>query len=224
MAILRLSGTKQGSKAFIGIKQQGSKEATPIIDPETKKPVTQIKARVIGAKVDEFTFEWEVNHSLSLVLESGNKRHYFNLGYSFLAISIYNSILGMTPDQLEEVSISVYQGKDDGKNKVYVTSRGDKVEWAIQKEQLDTLVDTTKDKKGNVVATDKILLTQKFQELTATKQFPKALVQTPQKNALDFLDDLPAMDNQTAEATEVFNSPPPKKHDNDEIHIDDIPW
>ena len=53
----------------------------------------------------------------------------------------------MTPDQLEEVSISVYQGKDDGKNKVYVTSRGDKVEWAIQKEQLDTLVDTTKDKK-----------------------------------------------------------------------------
>lgn len=57
MAILRLSGTKQGSKAFIGIKQQGSKEATPIIDQETKKPLTQIKARVIGAKVDEFTFE-----------------------------------------------------------------------------------------------------------------------------------------------------------------------
>lgn len=138
----------------------------------------------------------------------------------------------MTPEQLEDVSISVYQGKEDGKNKVYVTSHGEKVEWAIQKEDLDTLVDITKDKKGNVVATDKTLLTNKFQELTNAKQFPKALVASIQKNALDFLDDDFATTGQAIvyedDSLEVLASkdaPATKqKKVEDEIHIDDIPF
>lgn len=151
----------------------------------------------------------------------------------------------MTPEQLEDVSISVYQGKEDGKNKVYVTSHGEKVEWAIQKEELDTLVDTTKDKKGNVVATDKTLLTNKFQELTSTKQFPKALVASIQKNALDFLDDTseytddvaPAKSttseiyDESLEATATKDAPvksttknTPKKDDDMEIDLSSIPW
>lgn len=149
----------------------------------------------------------------------------------------------MTPDQLEEVSISVYQGKDDGKNKVYVTSRGEKVEWAIQKEELDTLVDITKDKKGNVVATDKALLTNKFQELTNEKKFPKALVASIQKNALDFLDDDVAPSNESFKSTtsEIYDESlesvaakdapaksdtknTNKKDDDMEIDLADIPW
>ena len=149
----------------------------------------------------------------------------------------------MTPEQLEDVSISVYQGKEDGKNKVYVTSHGEKVEWAIQKEELDTLVDTTKDKKGNVVATDKTLLTNKFQELTNAKQFPKALVAAIQKNALDFLDDDTSSSNEVSKSTtsEIYDESleavaskdapvksttknTPKKDDDMEIDLADIPW
>lgn len=237
MAILRLAGTKQGAKAYIGVKVAGQKEPRAIINPETKKPVSSIEARIINAKVDEFTFEGDTTHALSLTIEQGTKRHYFNLGYSFLAISIFNSVLGMSKEQLENVSISVYQDKETGKNKVYITSHGQRVEWAITKEEMDTLVELTKDKKGNVVATDKTLLTKRFQSIIATKEFPKALVQMKQANALDFLDD-DEDDNSNSKSSfineededlaGIFDGTPastPKQAPKDEeIHIDSIPF
>lgn len=170
------------------------KTCKKIIDPKTGNALNSITCRVTGAKIEAFNYIDKMSKKEStgiaykLYIENKDKAHIFDIGTSRVGRQILNSLLSATPEQLEEVLISVYRNKA-GFNAVFVAHKGEPLPWAIEPDELKTLVEQTKNKNGEVVDTDATLFNDKVSKMLEEKTFPARLAKREQTNALDFLDD-----------------------------------
>lgn len=145
--LLCIGGTKQGESVHI-VATEGDN------NPFVQMKSASFKWRIVEIVHKEKEYNKELTQTFNLRFEAKGQSHYFMMKSGGLALSVVNSLLGATTEQLQDVFISFYQDKETGANRVSVRAfngiledrpNGDQVkkyerlDWGIPKEEKDNL-------------------------------------------------------------------------------------
>jgi len=211
MAIIRIIGTKKGEE--IGLAQvrkshddSGNKlpkapgevefaNSTGAVVEYRKKINPTLKGFIVN-KVTSFTFEARdgkpANSKFSIVVTKNGKVHLIDLGGGMVAKSVINSLVSMkdkTPEELASslYSFSVYVNKK-GYNSAMIKRNDEMIPWAFSNEEAESLIERTKNSKGEVVATDDSAYVEQLKAHVA--ELNKVLPKTQYNDGTDGFDDL----------------------------------
>lgn len=236
----KLLGTKAGETVSLAARKDHTSPYKPRLNKDKKIINSLSDIRITYARVKEFEKvdektkkKWPKSWVIDVFFEKGWDSHVFNLGSSQMAMNVANAIAWSSKEELEHFNISFYQS--NGFNGVSCKKKdGTYFPTAIPFETFRAMVVETKLPDGTTHKSYK----ERFEKLTtllqpkdkdhpdATKEYPARTITKSEDFFDDFDDD--AMDSTTydesLEALASKDVPAPKKHDNDEIHIDDIPF
>ena len=182
-------------------------------------------------KVSHFTFEARdgkpANTKFSLGGTKGSKVHLIDLGGGMVAKSVVNSLCSMkeiTPEELATslYSFSVYVNKK-GYNSAMLKRNDKMIPWAFSNEEAESLIERTKNSKGEVVAVDDSKYVEQL--LAHVAEINKLLPKTEYADGTDGFDDLDETVPQGAsadDADDLFDNAP-QVWDKPATPVDPIP-
>lgn len=155
MGLFDSDASSNGKPVFyIQIKTKGLPEPLfQIVSKDTGaiSTVKSIDGNITGIQYTENEYEGNKIKGYRLTVDSPDGVGLLSLGFTSLARSIYNSLLGLT--HADGVKISLYKNKK-GYDAVSVTQNGEKVAWAIDMKDENLTPEIVKDAKGEDVLID----------------------------------------------------------------------
>lgn len=211
MALLRLVWTKKGEEVWLAQVRKSHddsgnklpKAPGEVEYANSKGEVVEyrkkIKPQLTGFqlnKVKPFTFEArdgnKANTKFSLIVTKNEKVHIIDLGGGMVAKSVVNSLCSMINTPADELasslfSLSVYVNKK-GYNSAMLKRNDEMVPWAFTNEEAESLIERTKNSKGEVVDTDDSAYVEKLKAYV--EELNKLLPKTQYQDGTDGFDDL----------------------------------
>jgi hypothetical protein len=106
--ILRLRGTQPGEQIFIVKKEKNSKGENI---ETTLKGLSIKNIRIIEIKFEEKEFKKSVKYHADIYFERNGESHILNMGTGTLTRGLIKSLLNLTTEQLESVTLSFWYNK-----------------------------------------------------------------------------------------------------------------
>ncbi len=212
--ILKLRGTQPGEQIFIVKKEKDSKgvvKETPLTGLSIKN------IRIVDVKFEQKEFKKSVKYHADIYFEREWQSHILNMGTGVLTKWIIKSLLNLSQEQLEDVTLSFWYNKQKE-----VNGGG-----AFHKSFVGVPIKSSSENKNGGIPWVDAETDEDIVRLLSTHQFPKRTsgwggnnddvfdsMDTPSSNKVADTDDL----------TSIFNEPAPakKKEDDGEIEIPDL--
>lgn len=170
-------------------------------------------------KVKPFTFEArdgnKENTKFSLIVTKNAKVHIIDLGGGMVAKSVVNSLCSLintSPEDLATSSFdfSVYMNKK-GYNSAMLKRNDEMVSWAFTNDESESLIERTKNSKGEVVNTDDSAYVAQLKAFVEQLNplLPKTQYQDG-SDGFDDLDDMPPASVTENDVDDLFGDAPQK--------------